>query len=155
MNGFNQQVALPPLRHRFSVYFYATGPESTSVDIHFQKVSGLNAEVDTDTIREGGQNLYSHRIPKKINFNNLVLERGVVIGSTLYNEFYNALFAFKFNPSNVLITLLNENSQSIAGWLFVKAYPVKWSFADFDSDANAVAIETMELAYSRFQIVKL
>jgi len=155
MNETNQINPLPPLKHRFRVYFYATGPESASVDIHFQKVSGLNAEANTDTIREGGQNLYTHRIPTKINYNNLVLERGIVIGSSLYNEFYNALFSFRFNPAKVLITLLSENSESIAGWLFVNAYPVKWSFADFDADANAVVIETMELAYSRFQIVKL
>ena len=115
MNETNQINPLPPLKHRFRVYFYATGPESASVDIHFQKVSGLNAEANTDTIREGGQNLYTHRIPTKINYNNLVLERGIVMGSPLHLEFNTTLSFFRFAPSNVMVTLFSENSAPIAG----------------------------------------
>jgi phage tail-like protein len=145
----------PPLSHRFGVFFFATGVVPNPVDIRFQKVSGLNAEVSTDTINEGGQNLYTHRIPTKINYNNLVLERGIVTGSPLHIEFNTTFSFFKFAPSNVMITLFSENSIPIAGWFFMKAYPVKWSIAEFDANANAVVIETMELAYTRFQIVQL
>ncbi len=155
MNETNLINPPPPLSHRFGVFFFATGVIPNPIDIRFQKVSGLNAEVNTDTIREGGQNLYTQRIPTKINYNNLVLERGIVTGSPLHIEFNSTLSFFRFAPSNVMVTLFGENSVPIAGWLFMKAYPVKWSIADFDANANAVVIETMELAYTRFQIVQL
>ncbi len=152
---FNNLAFIPPLSHRFSVTFFTTGVVPNPFDVLFQKVSGLNVEVDTDTIKEGGQNLYTQRIPTKINYSNLVLERGIASVSPLSIEFNIVLTTFRFSPSNVIILLYNEIKVPLAGWLFIKAYPVKWSFADFDAEANAVAIETMELAYTRFQTIKL
>lgn len=145
----------PPLSHRFGVFFFAGGVIPNPIDIRFQKVSGLSAEVNTTEINEGGQNLYTHRIPAKVNYNNLVLQRGMVIGSPLNMEFNVALSLFKFAPSNVMVTLFNDKSIPLAGWFFTKAYPVKWSVSDFDADANAVVIDTMELAYTRFQIIRV
>jgi phage tail-like protein len=151
----NNPVFTPPLSHRFGLTFLAAGAIPNPLDIRFQKVSGLNAEVGTDVINEGGQNLYAHRVPTKISYGNLVLERGIAIVSLLSIEFNVALTTFRFSPSNVILILFNENNIPVTGWVFIKAYPVKWSFADFDADANAVAIETMELAYTRFQVIKL
>jgi len=49
----------------------------------------------------------------------------------------------------VLVTLLDNTRIPIAGWLFMKAYPVKWSVSDLDADANSVVIEHMDLTYQR------
>jgi phage tail-like protein len=54
-----------------------------------------------------------------------------------------------------MVTLFNEKSIPLAGWFFTKAYPVKWSVSDFDAEANGVVIDTMELAYTRFQIIRV
>jgi phage tail-like protein len=145
----------PPLTHRFGVFFFAGGIIPNPIDIRFQKVSGLSAEVTTTEINEGGQNLYTNRIPLKINYNNLVLERGMVIGSPLNIEFNTAFSLFKFAPSNVLVTLFSEKNVPLAGWFFTKAYPVKWTVSDLDAMENAVVIDTMELAYTRFQIMRV
>ena len=96
----------PPLTHRFGVFFFAGGIIPNPIDIRFQKVSGLSADISLDTINEGGENLYSHRIPKKISYSNLVLERGMLIGSPLGLEFNAAFTLFKFAPSNVLVRTL-------------------------------------------------
>jgi phage tail-like protein len=145
----------PPLGHRFGVFFFAAGVIPNPIDIRFQKVSGLSAEMGTDSINEGGENLYTHRVPSRINYNNLVLERGMVIGSPLNLEFNAAFSLFRFAPSNVLVTLFSEKSIPLAGWMFIKAYPVKWSVSDLDATESAVVIDTMELAYTRFQIIRV
>jgi phage tail-like protein len=145
----------PPLSFRFGVFFFAGGVIPNPVDIRFQKVSGLSAEVDTDPIAEGGQNLYTQQVPSRVRYNNLVLERGLVVGSPLNIEFNVALSLFRFTPSNVLVTLFNDDSHPLAGWLFMNAYPVKWSVADLDALESAVLIETMELSYSGFQIIRI
>ena len=62
---------------------------------------------------------------------------------------------FKFAPSNVLVTLLDNTRIPISAWLFMKAYPVKWSVSDLDATANSVVIEHMELAYQRMQVVRV
>jgi hypothetical protein len=51
------------------------------LDIRFHRVSGLGATIETDPLGEGGQNLYTHRLPRRVSYANLVLERGMVLGS--------------------------------------------------------------------------
>lgn len=145
----------PPLSHRFGVFFFPGEVGRNPIDIRFQKVSGLDAEVETTTITEGGQNLYAHRLPTSIKYNNLVLERGLALVSPLTLEFNVTLSQFRFLPSNVIITLFDAIGVPLTGWLFMKAYPVRWSASSLDAEANAVSIETMELAYTRFQTIKL
>jgi phage tail-like protein len=144
----------PIIGMRFGVLFFAAGVIPNPLDIRFQKVSGLSAEVETEPLPEGGQNLYTQTLPKGIKYNNLVLERGMVIGSPLTLEFNATMSLFKFATSNVLVTLLGEDKLPRAAWLFIKAYPVKWSTSDLNSEPELV-IDTMELAYTRMQILRV
>jgi phage tail-like protein len=139
---------------RFGVFFFAGGVIPNPVDIRFQKVSGLSAEVETEPLSEGGQNLYTQKLPTGIKYGNLVLERGMVIGSPLNLEFNATMSLFKFATSNVLVTLLSESKLPLAAWLFMKAYPVKWSTSDLSAEPGLV-IDTMELAYTRMQILRV
>jgi len=143
------------LGFRFGVFFFAGGVLPNPLDIHFQKVSGLSAEVGTTPLKEGGQNLYTHKLPTRIEYGNLSLERGLVVGSPLNLEFNATMSLFKFYPSNVLVTLFNDIGVPVAGWLFIKAYPVKWATSDFNAEEEKVVIDTMELAYTRMQAMRV
>jgi phage tail-like protein len=143
------------LGFRFGVFFFAGGVIPNPLDIRFQKVSGLAAEVKTTPLSEGGQNLYTHRLPEKVDYKNLVLERGMVVGSPLNLEFNAVMSLFKFYPSNVLVTLFNAEQIPVAGWVFIKAYPVKWATSDLDAAEKALVIDTLELAYTRMQIMRI
>jgi phage tail-like protein len=134
------------------------------IDLRFQKVSGLSTEVQLETINEGGDNTHMLRVPKTKNYGNLVLERGYLpttleLGfgniSPLNLEFMDALDTLQFTPSDVLITLFSESGFPVGGWLFRKAYPVKWSVSDLDAQSNSVLIDTMELAYSSFSMIRM
>lgn len=143
------------LGFRFGVFFFAGGVIPNPLDIRFQKVSGLSAEVRTTTLAEGGQNLYAHKLPDSIEYNNLSLERGMVVGSLLNMEFNTVMSIFKFAPSNVIVTLFSEKKIPLSSWLFIKAFPVKWSTSDLDAKETSVVIDTMELAYTRMQILRI
>ncbi len=143
------------LGFRFGVFFFAGGVIPNPLDIRFQKVSGLSAEIETTTLAEGGQNLYSHKLPERIKYGNLVLERGMVVGSPLNLEFNAAMSLFKFAPSNVLVTLFNQEKIPLAAWLFIKSYPVKWETSELDAKEGSLVIDTLELAYQRMQIMRI
>jgi len=140
---------------RFGVFFFAGGVVPNPLDIRFQSVGGLNSSISLVTHREGGQLLHSHRLPDIINYDNLVLKRGVTVGSPLTIEFNAAMTLFKFAPSNVLVTALNEDKVPLAGWMFIRAFPVRWTTSDLDASGKNVMIETMELAYARMQVVRV
>jgi phage tail-like protein len=148
-------IGAPPLGFRFGVLFFAGGVLQNPLDIFFQKVSGLGSSVETITVEEGGQNLYVQALPKRIKYQNLVLQRGLVTLSPLAADFNSTMSEFKFNPANVLVTLLDNTRIPIAGWLFMKAYPVKWSISDLDATANNVVIESMELTYQSMQVMRI
>jgi phage tail-like protein len=145
----------PILGMRFAVLFLAGGAIPNPLDIRFQKVSGLSVEVETESIREGGQNTYTQKLPTGIRQGNLILERGMVVGSPLNIEFNASLSLFKFLTSNVLVTLLSEDQSPLAAWLFMKAWPVKWSTSDLNATEPSLVIDTMELAYQRMQILRI
>jgi phage tail-like protein len=144
-----------PLGFRYGVFFFAGGVVPNPIDIRFRKVSGLNATVQTVNRKEGGQRLFTHRLPDAIEYGNLILERGLVVGSPLNIEFEVAFSQLKFLPSNVLVTLLDDDKTPLAGWMFIKAFPVRWSTSDLDAQATELVIDTMELAYTRMQPVRI
>jgi phage tail-like protein len=145
----------PPAGFHFAVIFFIGGTVPNALDLRFKKVAGLGSEVETMTYKEGGENLYTHRLPNRISYSNLILERGMVIGSPLNIEFNAAMSNYRFNPGNTLVALLDDDAQPLAAWLFLKTYPVKWSVSDLAADVNGLVIETMELAYTRFQVIRI
>ncbi len=148
-------MGAPILGMRFSVLFLAGGVLPNPIDLRFAKVSGLGVTVETTTVTEGGQNLYTQQLPQRISHGNLTLERGMVVGSPLNLEFNAAFSAFRFATSNVLVSLLAEDRLPLAAWLFMKAWPVRWSTSDLDAGQPALVIDTMELAYGRMQVLRV
>ena len=148
-------MSAPILGMRFSVLFMVGGAVPNPIDLRFAKVSGLDMTVETETVVEGGQNLYTQRLPQRISHGNLTLERGMVVGSPLNLEFNAAFSAFRFAPSNVLVSLLADDRAPLAAWLFMKAWPVRWATSDLDAGQPALVIDTMELAYGRMQMLRV
>lgn len=142
------------LGFRFGVYFFANGTEPNPIDIRFQKVRGIEARVALRDQPEGGQNLYTQKLPAGIDYPNLVLERGLVVRSPLNLEFHAAMSLFKFQPSNVQVVLFSESKVPVTSWLFMKAYPVRWATSDLDAGEKSLVIDTLELAYSRMQVLR-
>ena len=53
----------------------------------------------------------------------------------------------KVERRDLTVSLLNENHEPVIVWKVKNAWPVKLQSADLKSDANEVAIETLELAH--------
>jgi len=145
----------PILGMRFSVLFMVGGVVPNPIDLRFAKVSGLEMRVETETVTEGGQNLYTQQLPQRISHGNLTLERGMVVGSPLNLEFHAAFSACRFAPCNVLVSLLTDDRVPLAAWLFMKAWPVRWATSDLDAGQPGLVIDTMELAYGRMQMLRV
>jgi len=148
-------MSTPPLGFRFAVTFFIGGVVPNLIDLRFKRVSGLEAKVNTTTIREGGQNLYSHRLPDRVDYGNLILERGYVIGSPLNIELNVVLSTAEFPTSNVMVMLLGPTGAPLGAWLFIKTYPVRWSTSELDADKDEIVIDTIELAYARMQALRI
>ncbi|GAA4055190.1 phage tail protein [Hymenobacter glaciei] len=142
----------PPVGFYFALGFSGV---NTTADAAFQEVSGLSAERETETIGEGGQNLYKYTVPTVAKYSNLVLKRGLLTeGSDLATWVRNTIgsdLSVPIQPKQVYLKLLNEQGQPLAFWSFENAWPVKWSVSDFNAHDSTIAIETLELSYTWFR----
>ncbi len=136
------------------------GAAKVASEAGFQEVSGLSAEISTETISEGGENNFVYKVPKSVQYPNLVLKRGL---ATKYSDL--VLWCEKtiqqesvgmpmVEPRMVLLTLLDTRRMPLAAWKFERAYPVKYEAAGFNAENNQLIIETIELAYLRFERVQ-
>jgi len=116
----------------------------------FQDVSGISVKLGTETIKEGGENHFEHRLPNPPKYENLVLKRGMVLNSELIKWAQKAVERFNITTKTVTISLLDDNAAPLASWSFVNAYPVALKISDFKAQENAIVIETLELSYSYF-----
>jgi len=146
-------VYYPPVGFHFRVEFTLDGVQDG--DIRFQEVSGLSAELGVEEVVEGGENRFSHRLPTRAKYSNLILKRGLLNDSRLIAWCIDAIENFIFEPTTVNVTLLNENHEPVAeSFSFVRAWPVKWAVSDFKAQENSIVVETLELAYNYFSRIK-
>jgi len=141
--------AYPPSAFYFTVAFDdASGMSDTS----FQDVSGIGSEIETEAYVEGGENRFTHQLPKSVKNTNLVLKRGIASDSSPLvkwcRDTFEGDFAKPIVPMSLMVYLMNEEKEPIRAWSFSHSYPVKWEVENFNSTKNEVAIEKIELSYN-------
>lgn len=147
----------PPACFHFKVELNGVDGADSDSEQRFQEVSGLSVEVETETLREGGENRFEYKLPKRAKYPNLILKRGLLKGSAFLEWFKSAMntyfivAVYDFKPADITITLLDEADEPVAVWNVVQAYPLKWSMSDLRSSENAVVVESIELAYQYFE----
>jgi phage tail-like protein len=136
----------PPAAFHFNVVF------SGLTDHSFQDVSGIESTLECETVKEGGENRFAHRVPLSVKHQNLVLKRGIApIDSPLVIWCKSVLegdFSKPVKPRLINVHLLNENHMPLRAWSFENAYPVKWEVEAFGAQENKAAIEKIEFCYT-------
>jgi phage tail-like protein len=125
-------------------------------DAAFMEVSGISKELHVEEIVCGGENRFKYRLPTGSTSQNLVLKRALVPeGSKLVDWCASSIdqgLAKVIKPNDVSLSLLNTNGSLCIMWTFHDAYPVKYAVSDLKSQENGVVIETIELAYTYFDV---
>lgn len=142
----------PPVSFHFSVDFSSVSDKEN--DARFQSVSGLNVELETETITEGGENRFEHVLPIRSKYPNLTLKRGLLTDSDVITWCLDAFNNLNIAPSNLIVKLLNEEQNPLISWNIINAWPLKWNVSDMNAEDSKLMIETFELRYQYFTIEK-
>lgn len=124
----------------------------------FSEVTGLEAAMETKTIKEGGANYGAHQRAGQVSFATVVLKRGMTPARDLWNWWglfsgggttdgntrANGAFAHRLT---VRITLLDIDGSPRMKWRLERAMPVKFKAADFNARASDVGIEEIHLVH--------
>jgi phage tail-like protein len=114
----------------------------------FTEVTGLTVENELIEYREGNSLEYSKiKMPGMQKYGNITLKRGTFKSDNEFFNWWNTKSLGNIERRDLTISLLNEEHQPVMVWKIKNAWPVKMQSADLKSDANEVAIETLELAH--------
>lgn len=139
----------------FSVKFQNL-PEEKEVDMGFQSISGLDVEIQTETLKEGGENRFEHTIPGRRKYSRLTLKRGILKpkDSSLTAWCQKAFQDMEITPiGEVIVSLLDENHNPLMQWELNWVYPISWKVNELNAEKGEVLIETFELSYNRFRLI--
>ena len=151
----------------FAVSFHGLNLNEESIDARFQSVSGLDAQLETESFKEGGENRFEHVIPVRTKYSDLVLKRGVLRkdqGSIVTDWCISAFDRFGLGafplgneanlpvrPIDLDVVLLNDKHKALMRWKIIHAWPKAWKFGELNAERGEVLIETMELNYNRME----
>jgi phage tail-like protein len=150
----------PPAAFYFSVAVLGSptsAPPQSAADAAFQEVSGIRVEFSAEELVEGGENRFSHRLPQRSKYPNLVLKRGLVAKNSFLADWVNSTLGSALSTpivtQNLQVSLLNESGEPLAAWRFTNVYPIRWETAPLSSQESKVLIETLEFSYNFFERV--
>jgi phage tail-like protein len=150
MNVRADDVYVPP-----PVFSFRVDIDGAEGETSFQEVSGLQVEIETEDVPEGGQNRYVHKLPVRTKYSNLILKRGVVTGASPFGRWVTQAMSrglVRQNDSKtIVVKLLDEKKAPLVVWKVFGAYPLRWEHSALNSMGNDVLAETIELNYQFFQ----
>lgn len=139
-------IVPPPVAFYFNVTFEGL------IETSFQEVSGLQLEMETETIKEGGESSFSYQVPTRRKHGNLVLKRSLMplphVLETYVVKVLENNGSAQIVPVNLTISLLDAGHFPLNNWSVLNAYPVKWDISALNSQKNELVIETLEMAYT-------
>jgi phage tail-like protein len=111
----------------------------------FQSVSGLERATKVEPYREGGVNDHEVQHAGVTTYPPLRLKRG--LADPMLWAWHQAVILGKIQRMVMSVVLLGEERSEAWRWIFLGAYPSKWTGPDLDAMQNAVATETVEFVH--------
>jgi phage tail-like protein len=150
---------IPPAGFYYAVHLLRENESPfPPADASFQEVSGISVAMETEQIQEGGQNRFTHKVPGRTNYEDLVLKRGLMVRSSALADWciniFNDNLTQRIEPKTIIVSLLGTNTdrgQPIMTWQFTNAYPIKWEISPLNAQKSEIVIESISFTYSYFE----
>lgn len=133
--------------------FYFMVDWGSTTNIPFQEVSGLDIEAQSISYRHGNSPVFSEiNMPGIVKNSNVTMKKGVFANDNSFWDWYNKIKMNTIERQNVVIKLLDESGSPTMTWTLNNAWPTKISSTDLKSDANEVAVESIEIMHEGLTI---
>ena len=125
--------------------------------ISFTEVTGLVMEREKIEYRHSDSKDFNKiAMPGMGKISNITLKRGKFEGDFDYNTWLEDIANERVEKRRDLtITLLNEKHNPVAAWSAARCFPVKITAPDLKSDANEIAVESLEVAHEGLKLMKV
>lgn len=146
---------VPPPAFSFTVAVAGSGTAlqmASAADASFSQASGIEAKIEVEPVREGGENRFAYQLPTVTKSPYLVLQRGYVTAPSFLSEWaaqtVGSTFTTPILTQTLVVLLIGEDRLPLVAWNFDRAWPVRWVTGPFDSQKNQVLTEVLEFSYA-------
>jgi phage tail-like protein len=125
--------------------------------ISFTEVTGLVMEREKIEYRHSDSKDFNKiAMPGMVKNSNLTFKRGKFEHDFDYNAWMDEIADDRAGKRrDVTIRLLNEKHNPVAAWTAARCFPVKVTAPDLKSDANEIAVESIEVAHEGLKLMKV
>ncbi len=129
-------------------------------EIGFTEISGLDVETEAIEYRAGNSSIFSKtKQPGMQKYSNITMKRGTFKSNPEFYDWWKETVKFQEGGSlgsvyrkSITISLLDEEGKDIVIWKVLNAWPIKVQSTDLKSDANDIAIESIEIVHEGLTI---
>lgn len=113
--------------------------------------------MDTETqiieYRDSNSPVFSTvKMPGIAKFGNITMKRGIFFKDNSFWDWYNQIKMNTIKRQTVTIMLNDQDGKMMVTWTLKNAWPTKISSTDMKSDANEVAVDSIEIAHEGLTI---
>lgn len=123
--------------------------------VGFTEVTGIESSTEPIEYREGSSPVASKlKMPGMITYSNITLKRGTFAQDS---EFHRWFATHQFNSTerrDLTIKLLNDALEPVMTWRAMNCFVVKYTASELKADTNEVAVEAIEVATDRMELME-
>ena len=91
-------------------------------------------------------------MPGIVKTGNVTLKKGIFVNDNNFWKWYEAIKMNTIKREAVTIQLLDEKGKPTMTWILTNAWPTKITVTDMKTDANEVAVESLEFSHEGLTI---
>ena len=115
----------------------------------FAACDGLEARVDVVDFSDG-DNLTARKRPGRARFANIVLRRGMVNNTELWNWF-EAVTAGQIQRKAGSVIVCGDDGNELFRYNFFEGWPCRWKSLELDADKPGTLVEEIEIAVEKIE----
>lgn len=158
MSLFTPEAESPFPGFRFQVNFLQQGSRVSVARGAFSEVSGLEATMEPETIKEGGRNYGPAQRVGPVSFAEVVFKRGITSNRDLWKWFYKVAAGSSAYRLDVEIMILGpgdlERNQPRFVWKLERCLPTKFKAPELDASSDQIAVEELHLVHEALSLVE-
>ena len=136
----------------FKVRLEMEGEEGLICDGAFSEVTGLEATMATETIRQGGANARQIHLAGAVSYSELTLKRGMTRGLGLWRWFDSVQQQRTARASGEIAMLSSNRETELVLFKLTGCLPIKIKAPALNAMDGLVAIEEAQIAYETLSV---
>jgi len=147
--GFNFSISMSESSSALSIAFSVSGIPPVG---SFSECSGLEATLEVEDYKEGGNNGGVRKFPSRVSHQHLKFRRGIALNDELWNWHYDFVEGHGRRRDGV-VTLMDERQNAVKAWRFKRALPVVYRGPSMNAAQSQVAIEELEICHEGLKLM--